>query len=139
MCLYTCSPTPTISKRNGWLKGRVSLCPTIRLIIEQRIPFTLLSLIQWKSRNENRKHMGKPSIQETSTFPNQLNISKSCPKAVPIIPSDHSLANGNVSWISLYRETTVGMLIVLPSLIHYNKLFTFSQAYVCVRSCMHPI
>lgn len=39
-----CTPTlpaPTIKKRNGWLKLTVSLNPTIRLIIEYCIAFTI--------------------------------------------------------------------------------------------------
>lgn len=50
------STLPTIQQRNVWLKLRVSLSPTLRLIIKWPITFTLPSQ---NSRTGNRKHMGE--------------------------------------------------------------------------------
>lgn len=133
MCLYTYSPTPyhQEEKRPAEMQG-------ISQPHHQADNGILYHLLYFQAGyggtlgNESRKCMGKPPIQETITFPNQLNISKSCPKAVSIIPSDHTLANENSSWTSLVQGDAIHMVILFLSLIHYNKLFTFSLTYICV-------
>lgn len=61
---------------------------------------------------------GEATYLGNNYISNQLNISKSCPKAVSIIPSDHTLANENSSWTSLYS----GDAIYGNSLSQFNPL-----------------